>query len=368
MWTLSDNKDWSYLEDMFRWVADMRGVPQDPRHHGEGDVAVHTELVLAALQEEERYRMLDKQEQELLWAAALLHDVEKRSTTVTETDGSITSRNHAKRGEFTTRRILFEEIPTPFFIREQIAALVRYHGLPLWIFQQPDPKRAVIEASLRLDTRLLSLLARADVLGRTCGDGAELLERIDFFDAWCQEQDCWGKPRTFPSERACFHYFYKEDGSPDYEPFDNSKGEVILLSGLPGMGKDRYIDIYYPNMPVVSLDAIRREHKLKPDDKWATGWAAQRAKETARAYLRAGTPFIWNATNITRNMRSQLIELFVTYKAKVRIVYLEVPYRKWLQQNNGRIHGIPAPVLNRMLNKLEVPLPWEAHQVVYEVG
>lgn len=40
-----------------------------------------------------------------------------------------------------------------------------------------------------------------------------------------------------------------------------------------------------------------------------------------------------------------LIELFVVYKARVRLVYLEVPY-----------------------TRLEIPAVWEAHEVVYEVS
>ena len=132
---LTNNKTWDSLERQFAWVADMRHVPQDPRYHAEGHVATHTQLVLASLQADAAYQALPGQKQELLWAAALLHDVEKRSTTVLEADGSITSRNHARKGEFTARTLLFRDIPAPFFIREEIAALVRLHGLPLWLLQ-----------------------------------------------------------------------------------------------------------------------------------------------------------------------------------------------------------------------------------------
>ncbi|MCZ5895912.1 poly(A) polymerase, partial [Escherichia coli] len=78
------------------------------------------------------------QQQEVLWAAALLHDVEKRSTTVQE-NGRIQSPGHARRGELTARQILWRDIPTPFVLREQIVALVRLHGLPLWLLERPEP-------------------------------------------------------------------------------------------------------------------------------------------------------------------------------------------------------------------------------------
>ncbi len=369
MWTLTTDKSWNSLRAEFSWIRDMEGVPQDPRYHAEGDVAVHTRMVLDAMEALPEYRLFPDASREILWAASLLHDVEKRSTTVQEEDGSITSRGHAKRGERSARRILFEEIETPFFIREHIAALVRYHGLPLWVFSKPDPAKALVEASLRLDTRMLATLARADVLGRIAPHRAELLERVDFFQAFCEEQGVWGEPKRFPSGRAMFQYFHRDDAAPDYEPFDDTRCTVTLLSGLPGMGKDHWISTHvHPDVPVISLDNIRRAHKLKPDDRSAQGWVAQQAKEAAKSHLRAGQDFVWNATAFTREMRSKHVDLFTTYKAFVRIVYIEVPHRAWLSQNRGREWGVPAPVMVRMLDRLEVPLPFEAHEVIYHTG
>lgn len=367
-WKLTHIKDFAYLTQTFPWVADMHGVPQDPRHHAEGDVAIHTRMVLQVLASLPGYNALEPQQQEILWAAALLHDVEKRSTTVAEADGAITSRGHARKGEFTARQILYRDIPAPFALREHIAALVRHHGLPLWIAEKQDSRKAMLDAALRVDTRLLALLARADVLGRQCHDQQELLDRIDFFEAYCEEQGCWGSPYTFTSGPGRYQYFRKEEGDPGYEPFNDSQSQVIMLCGLPGMGKDAYVKKHYSSLPVVSLDDIRRQYKLKPTDTAATGWVVQQAKEQARTFLRKAQPFVWNATNITRQMRAQWVDLFVTYKAHVTIVYIEVPYREWLRQNNSRLHVVPDAALFRMLGKFEIPLLQEAHEVAYVIG
>ncbi len=83
MWTLHKTKKWEDLCS-FTWVNDMHGVPQSPIHHAEGDVATHTQLVLRALEQLPEYKALSQQEQEIVWASALLHDVEKRSTTYTD--------------------------------------------------------------------------------------------------------------------------------------------------------------------------------------------------------------------------------------------------------------------------------------------
>ncbi len=367
MWKFSDNKDRAYLESRFYWVKRMNDVPQDPVHHAEGNVAIHTRMVLEALAAQPAYHALTPQQKEVLWTAALLHDVEKYSTTVTETDGRITSKGHAKKGALTARQVLYREVPTPFAIREQVVSLVRYHGLPLWVFDKPDPVKAVITAGMEVNTAWLALLARADVLGRTCADQAEMLYKIDCFEALCQEQQCWGVAKTFATDEAKMYYLQHEESYPDYVPFEELKAEVIMMSGLPGAGKDNYFWRNYRDLPVVSLDDIRVQKGIAPTDKSGNGRVIQEAKELARSYLRKKQPFVWNATNIIRQMRMQLAELFMTYKMKVKIIYIEVPHTQLLQQNSNRHAVVPGIVVERMIDKLEIPAPWEAHTVEYVV-
>ncbi|WP_140918563.1 AAA family ATPase [Limnobaculum xujianqingii] len=366
-WMLSRDKSWQFLQQNFLWVADMSGVMQDPIHHAEGDVSVHTQCVLEALRSLPEYQQLPTLQQEILWSAALLHDVEKRSTTRIDYDGRIVSPGHARKGELTARQILFKDLAAPFAIREMIAALVRYHGLPLWVMEKQDPQKSLLSASLRVDNQLLTLLAKADVLGRECTDAKELLNRIELFELYCHEQQCWRQGREFPSAEAKYRYFSTDNAPLDYQPYDDYQSQVTLLSGLPGMGKDSYIQQHCFGLPVISLDDIRRQHRIAPDDKMANGWVVQQAKQLAREKLRRGEDFVWNATNITHQMRQQLINLLVSYKARVRVIYIEVPYVKWKQQNSARIYAVPDAVMDRMLAKLELPAPEEAHEVIYYI-
>ncbi|UYQ92224.1 AAA family ATPase [Chitinophaga horti] len=151
-------------------------------------------------------------------------------------------------------------------------------------------------------------------------------------------------------------------------PFEQPAVQVILMSGLPGAGKDTFIKKHYPDLPVISLDDIREQLNVQATDKSGNGQAIQAAKEQARVYLRKKQPFVWNATNTTRQMRAQLISLFLTYKAAVKIVYLEVPYRKLLAQNKNREAVVPAPAIEKLVRKLEVPALWEAHEVEYHIN
>lgn len=367
MWQIIENYDWDKIKRRFDWVRAMQGVPQDSHYHAEGDVETHTRMVLEALQQLEDFKALEEQDQHILLAAALLHDVEKRSTTVTDAEGRVTSYGHAKKGELSSRNILYLDVPTPFPIREQVVKLVRNHGLPLWIFDKADPRKAVIQASLEVNTHLLAILAQADVLGRICEDREELLYRIELFRELCREHDCYGKPREFKDEFSRFFYLQREDVFPDYAAYNDTKFKVILMSGLPGSGKDMYVNFNLSDWPVISIDELRLEMKIKRSDKSGTGKVMQRAKEKAKEYMRQHTSFVWNAANISRLSRQQLIDLFLSYGAYVQIIYLEVPFSLLQEQNRQKEQLLSPAAMVSMLARMEVPSVAEAHRVEYVI-
>ncbi len=368
MWKITSNKNWEDLEKEFDWVADMSDVPQDPIFHAEGNVDVHTRMVIEELYKLEEFQELDVQEKEILFAAALLHDVEKRSTTEINERGEIRSPRHALKGEFTARNILYKDIKTPFGIREEIAKLVRYHGLPIWIFNKSNPQKALFQCSLEVNTFHLYLLSKADILGRISEGQNDFLERVELFKEYCIEQNCWAEAKGFKTDLARFNYFYKEDVYADYIPFDDTKCKVIMMCGLPGVGKDTFIKNNYPDLPIVSLDEIRKELNISPKDSKAQGKVAQVAKERMKEFLRKGNSFILNATNISSDLRAKNIKTFTTYKAKTKIIYLEIPYKELLSQNRNREDVVPLNVMNKMMRKLEIPSLVEAQNVEYHIG
>ena len=97
-WKLIEDKSWCSLEQLFEWVREMNTVQQDIRYHAEGSVAEHTRMVLEALQQSSAYHSLSTLEKEIIWTSALLHDVEKRSTSVDEGEGRVSAKGHARKG------------------------------------------------------------------------------------------------------------------------------------------------------------------------------------------------------------------------------------------------------------------------------
>lgn len=361
--------DWKSIELKFDWFCDMKGVPQDKIWHAEGDVFTHTKMVVEVLVSLPEFQSLNEQDKHILFTSALLHDVEKRSTTTEEEMDSvirIVSPRHAKKGEFTTRTVLYKDIITPFIIREQIAKLVRLHGLPLWVIEKSNPAKEVIKASLVVNTEHLSILAKADILGRICQDQEELFLKIELFNELCKDNNCFGVKRKFESDYGRYLYLNRSDSSPDYVPFDNLKFRVYVMCALPGSGKDTYINRYL-EAPILSLDDIRRENKIDPTDKEKNGQVIQLGKEKAKEFMRSKTSFVFNATNITSDMRSKWISLFTEYGGRVKIIYIEVPYKQLVFQNHNRDYKVPESVIEKMITKLEIPTPEEAHEIEYIV-
>lgn len=354
--------DWESIQNHFDWIKNLEGCQQDPIYHAEGDVLIHTKMVCEALISSQNWRQLPVQERSMLFAAALLHDVAKPAFTKIEADGRISSKGHARQGARMVRQILSQfDPPVQFSIRETVGAIVQLGSLPIWLLDKPNPQQSVIKASQVVRCDFLALLAEADVRGRQCSDRQEILDKIQLFREFCQENNCLNSPRQFPSTHSRFIYFRKDNGNPDAEMFDDTKCEVVLMSGLPGSGKDYWIRENLPNLPVISLDALRLEMNVSPEKNQSA--VVETAKQRAKEYLRSGTSFVWNATNTSQQMRQQLIDLFAAYKARIRIVYLEVPFDEILRRNRSRNAPVPEAVIHKLADRLDIPDITEAHQV-----
>jgi predicted kinase len=344
-WRLDWNLFQSHLEP-------LRGCEQDPIHHAEGDVEIHTRMVVEWLVASPKWRALDEEARTIVFWACLLHDVAKPWCTRREPDGRISARFHSTKGAVAARRILWRS-QLPFALREEICNLIRYHQLPFFLVEKEDARRRAIEVSLSARCQLLALVTEADACGRHCADQQRLLDNIELFRVFCAEEGCFDKPYQFPSAHARFHYLARGGSDPQYRPHEEFRSEVVLMSGLPGVGKDFLVQKEFAGWSVVSLDRVRTELDIDPDENQA-GVIAH-ARDEARVHLRRGGKLVWNATNLSRQLRGPLISLFADYGARVRICYVEVPEKQLQSQNRGRQARVPAAVIERMLDRWEVP-------------
>jgi predicted kinase len=358
-WTI----DWQTI-DAFPWIRDMKNCPQNPTRHAEGDVWTHVHMVCEAMAILPAWRVLPDRERDLLFNAALLHDVAKPACTRMEPDGSISSRGHSWRGAIRARQILWKR-GVGFRLREQIAALVRHHLVPFYLADSEAPDRLVVEVSQTARCDWLSILAESDARGRICPDPDHLLIQIAKFRDEAIRMNCLDRTFSFPTSEERFGFFHVKNRTEATLNALTPQLEVVLMCGLPAAGKDTWIKKHLPQQKQISLDELRFEMRVAPSD--PNGEVLSRARQMARQFLERGQSFVWNATNLSRHVRSDCVRFFQEYGAKVRIIYVEVPAEQLFAQNRTRKRKLPENVLERLLDRWEVPDVTEAHDVEWVV-
>ena len=359
-------------EDILAWAAGepwaraMSRCQQDSTWHAEGDVWTHTKMVFRELQNLEGWSSLDRATQLKLLFTALFHDSGKPKTTAPDPEtGRLRSPKHSLAGAELARenlRLLGCDLRT----REEIASLVRYHGRPPYLFEKEKPEHEVIGLSWLVNNHLLYLFALADTRGRKSIDQARPEDNLHLWKLLCEEHACLHQPYPFANDQARFLFYRNKLTSLHYVPHQEFRCTVTMMSGLPGAGKDTWLGAWRPRLPVVSLDAVRAEMDVDPEENQGT--VVQAARERCREYLRAGEDFAFNATSTTRLTRSRWIDLFSDYGARVEIIYIEPAVEKIFDQNKERNDPVPTGIIMRLLQRLEPPTFAEAHQVKYFEG
>lgn len=345
------------------WSEPMRRCAQDAVWHPEGDVWTHTEMVFGQVRGLDDYAGLPRNDQIALLFTALLHDSGKPQTTRPDPEtGRLRSPKHSLAGAHLAREVL-REAGCPLKEREEIVALVRYHGRPPYLLESARPEHEVIRLSTILTNRQLHRFAVADTRGRDRNEDSRPEEALHLWRDLAAELGCLDGPYPFANDQARFLFHRDTLSSLHYTPHEAWACTVTLMSGLPGAGKDTWLARHRPDLPVISLDGLREELEVDPEEN--QGRVAQAAQSRCREWLAAGTSFAFNATNLTASMRARWIDLFAAYGARVEIVYLEPPLDTLRQQNREREAAVPESVMARLLKKLEVPTAAEAHAVTW---
>ena len=344
-------------------------TPQDPRYHGEGDVWTHTKMVVEALLALPQYQTADRADQEIVFLAALLHDIAKHSTTVIDpVTGAIGQPGHSRKGAIDARIALWDA-GVPFAVREAVCRLIAVHQVPFFALEGSRRGKTsefiVRELSWHVDIPLLAMLAEADMRGRICPDGQRVLDNIALFCELARDERCFGQPRAFADAHTAVSYFRGADVHPDYPLFQEPGSRVIVMSGLPASGKNTWVSRHHPELPVISFDDAREELGLRHGKN--EGMVAHLAIERARELLRRKAPFVWNATHLSELMRKKTLDLLYSYHAQVELVYLEQPRAELLRRNTRRDTSLSNKTLTSMLHRWDLPLPTEAHRVTYAV-
>ncbi len=161
----------------------LPGVQQNPKWHPEGDVWIHTLMVV---DQAVRERTLDPREDRLLMWSALCHDLGKPLCTVF-VEGRWRSPGHDVAGVAPTRALLSRLTPDEGLI-EPVCRLVHDHLAPHFFMEEGTSRAGIRRLVSRLgdvSLELLVRLGRADSFGRTT---PEALRREYPSGQWLLEQ------------------------------------------------------------------------------------------------------------------------------------------------------------------------------------
>ena len=155
-----------FLEDagwlrFFPEIAALRGCPQDPEWHPEGDVLDHLGHVMDAFA---LRRLGDPWEDLVVGLACLCHDFGKPATTQLE-DGRWRSKGHEAAGEAPTRTFL-ARITRQQDLVAAVVPLVVHHLKPFQLYAADSGAAAVRRLALKVRIDRLVRVARADSEGR----------------------------------------------------------------------------------------------------------------------------------------------------------------------------------------------------------
>jgi tRNA nucleotidyltransferase (CCA-adding enzyme) len=157
------------VAQLFPEVAALVGCPQEPEWHPEGDVWVHTLMVVD--QARTRIDDLDHARKVTVMLGALCHDLGKPPTTAF-VDGRIRSMEHEQAGVAPASRVLDGlnvHSLGGYDVRGQVLGIVAHHLKPLAFFKSATPvgDGAFRRLAQKVDLEMLARVAESDCLGRT---------------------------------------------------------------------------------------------------------------------------------------------------------------------------------------------------------
>jgi len=172
--------DLGVIDRLFPEMNALVGCKQEPEWHPEGDVWIHTLMVID--QARQRIDDLDRADRIAIMLAAVTHDFGKPKTTAF-LDGRIRSHNHEEEGVAPAAafldRLNIHSIDGKD-VRRQVLGLTAHHLKPGMLFKVRHELTdgAFRRLAQKVDLELLARLAKSDCLGRT---GAFDCSAMDWF-------------------------------------------------------------------------------------------------------------------------------------------------------------------------------------------
>ncbi|KID55137.1 hypothetical protein JF50_25380 [Pseudoalteromonas luteoviolacea] len=386
------NECQSYLACYFPLLNAFINTEQDARWHAEGNVAIHTNMVLNELYDLLRTEAghIKGEKRQALILSALLHDIAKPITTRRKDiagEERVVAPKHEDIGAgYLALRLM--ALPLCHRVVMMILGLVGFHHMPKLLVVRDGAFNDYLQLSLSADLELLFWLEMADMNGRICEDLDSQLDLLAQFRMFAEEYCLWGI--SHPEQMYLQNIQVKTSEAQQrfvdgYAIQQLSQGAIVLpeeaiaknyqacqhyshfyvMCGVSGSGKSTWITQNLPGVEVISLDEIRAELNGRRGCQKNRGQVLQLAKSRLKTALAHKRDVVWDATNIRQDFRRVLCQLGERYGALVTLVVFHLPPNVIYQNNRARHHVVSDEVLSEQIKKLQWPWRIEGHRMLF---
>lgn len=382
----------------FPLLLKLEETEQDPEWHSEGNVFIHTNMVIDemyAIFEEEELSLSDKY---ILLMSAIFHDIAKPLVSKwKEVRGveRLTARNHEYEGmSYLFYRFLEMEMDEEE--SKHILNLVGYHQLPkLLVVRDGSDKWDYKLLTNETRGELFYLLELADMRGRTAKDKEDQIEYIELFKMCAEDYDCFHTSSDLDKELESLFIENFDCTDPlelsylvgktkkrlrDKEILDplvayqkyfehkSNHATLYLMCGLSGSGKTTTVNSLIENnnvTTVIELDALRKKHDVKRNNRREVdGRVRQEAKELLKRALSNKESVVFDACNQRKDFRTQIADLAEEYFAKTVLVFVKTPVSQCIKNDRDRtIRTIGSDVIESQQRQFQYPEDSEFNEV-----
>lgn len=378
----------SNLGERYPLFHEFKNTPQDPEWHAEGDVYIHTDMVIS-----ETYKLFEEneftnEEKLILLLAAIFHDICKPMVTKERELQGVNRVIAPKHEEMGISYLYYR------FMEEDLDEYVKVHVLDLVGYHQ-KPKLLVIKNKSEWHYKYLTRHTAgylfyyhqiADMKGRECSDKELQLSYLEEFKMFCDEYNCFKTTSCIIGElsmllRANFKFngeddlkyvIYKciydlindeyDEPIVAYQKYYEQKDDysnAIILCGLSGSGKSTYTKELLKTMDctIISLDEIRKGFKINNTNRKAVdGQVLQIATKQFKECMAKNQNVVWDACNIRKDFRSKLISLAHQYNALTTVVLVSTSINDCVENDKGRTDGhLGKEIILDQLDKFQFP-------------
>ena len=363
--------DWDYVETIPEF-AKLKECEQNPVWHSEGNAWEHTKKCVESVYNKTDFMYAGSEiECKIKVLFVLFHDIGKGVTTEFK-NGAWHSYGHEFAGEKIARRLLWNE---PIEIRERICACVRYHMIPLHI---ADSKSCIMDM-IKL-SRGPFFKWRDVLFVKTCDMDGCITEKPE------ENAKDYEKLKMLSSLASCMnildHGFATEGfctreteivdriyGDKSDWAREQKRQKVYMLIGLPGAGKNTFVDSIEGDYVSVSRDDIRYELGFCGKDEKVV-LSSDKENEVSAEFdrrvveaLKSGKDIVINNINLKKQYREATKKLLAGHNVQLIYVIIEAPT---IEDNIKRRPTFKPEILRQMCETLDWPRPDECREIYIE--